>query len=541
MPEFTNDLNDLQISFTTAMSSSLEDGRLTLGYISDVESAGTYVPVVNIPYNYYNDYPRAEHEFTLGDYNLPSGVRLAFRWYSTSSSERCCIDDIRLMITPPICSVPENINILDIEDSSIEFAWEGNGLESGWNIEYGVAGFVLGTGIRIDHATSPVTINNLAAHTTYDIYIQSICTDGDLSEWSSAFSITTQCETVNITVANPFTEYFTQYLPVNYNAEGVIPDCWYSASSGNSAPLSVHVNFGFGNGHGNALILTSGNDYGLSNYIVLPTIQNAYNELELSFTTAMTNVVTGVFTLGYVSTFGDTSSYVILETIPNNNCNAPVLHEFQLSDYAIPDGANLAFRWQNFAGSWSCYLDDIIIRLRECEVPTNISIQSITSHSAEISWTAASMTTAYEIEYGLHDFVLGTGTRVQVNGNSYVLNNLLPNMEYDIYVRSVCGNNNESDWSSVGSFTTEDNVSILEYGNDFLLYPNPANSSCIIEGGKIQEIRVLNMHGQLIQKNEVSGVQYYKIDVNNFKSGIYIICIVTIEQKVLSYKLIVQH
>src|SRR5690606_20346477 len=63
--------------------------------------------------------------------------------------------------------------------------------------------------------------------------------------------------------------------------------------------------------------------------------------------------------------------------------------------------------------------------------------------------------TQWEIEYDTAGFTLGTGTRVVVNTNPYILSVLNSNTEYDFYVRAICGANDTSMWSAPSSFTTD--------------------------------------------------------------------------------------
>ena len=75
--------------------------------------------------------------------------------------------------------------------------------------------------------------------------------------------------------------------------------------------------------------------------------------------------------------------------------------------------------------------------------------------SANISWTERGTATSWEIEYGPHGFTLGSGTNISVTQNPYTLTNLTSATNYDVYVRSDCGNNDFSGWSiNHASFAT---------------------------------------------------------------------------------------
>lgn len=72
-----------------------------------------------------------------------------------------------------------------------------------------------------------------------------------------------------------------------------------------------------------------------------------------------------------------------------------------------------------------------------------------------LTWGGSSQPDHWEVEYGPHDFVLGTGTMVSTTNSQFEIypleNNgiLSPNTWYDFYVRSVCSDNIYGDWDSV--------------------------------------------------------------------------------------------
>ncbi|MBS1534457.1 MAG: fibronectin type III domain-containing protein [Bacteroidetes bacterium] len=91
-----------------------------------------------------------------------------------------------------------------------------------------------------------------------------------------------------------------------------------------------------------------------------------------------------------------------------------------------------------------------------CNAPSNLSIDSVTSNTAHVSWTAAVPTpTQYDIY--LSTFVTaptaGTTPTGFVSSSSADLINLNPNMTYYLWIRSDCSSS-QSSWVSGGSFTT---------------------------------------------------------------------------------------
>lgn len=101
----------------------------------------------------------------------------------------------------------------------------------------------------------------------------------------------------------------------------------------------------------------------------------------------------------------------------------------------------------------SCKNDDDVTIAR-CTEPESIEISEISFDNALISWESANETASYTVEYGLSGFLPGMGTQVQSETNSITLTELAANTTYNVYIKSVCGNSNESMFTEAVAFTT---------------------------------------------------------------------------------------
>lgn len=92
------------------------------------------------------------------------------------------------------CLHPENLVISDITAESASIMWDEIGAAINWKLEYGESGFSLGSGIVISDidGTPGIELTNLAFLTTYDLYLKSICTENEESEYFGPFSFTTK-------------------------------------------------------------------------------------------------------------------------------------------------------------------------------------------------------------------------------------------------------------------------------------------------------------------------------------------------------------
>lgn len=136
----------------------------------------------------------------IGLNNLPGTIyRFVFEAYSGSSyTGDIAIDDI-LIDDSFACFKPLNVaTTANISCDSIEVTWTSR---SGTSfIEYGPSGFNPGSGLRTPIVSSPYTLGNLSANTTYDIWVYDSCA-GNISSGSlvSTSTASNPLPTANIT------------------------------------------------------------------------------------------------------------------------------------------------------------------------------------------------------------------------------------------------------------------------------------------------------------------------------------------------------
>lgn len=89
--------------------------------------------------------------------------------------------EVETFITDYNCNKPLYLDGYNEYLESLIIYWNHNG-ENSWQIEYGLYGFEIGTGIKINTSEEPYQIYNLQNHTTYQIYVRAICSGGGYSE-----------------------------------------------------------------------------------------------------------------------------------------------------------------------------------------------------------------------------------------------------------------------------------------------------------------------------------------------------------------------
>jgi hypothetical protein len=100
------------------------------------------------------------------------------------------------------CREPQLLLSSNITTNSADLAWTPCGIETLWNLEWGPAGFVLGTGTMVTGLTSPsYSLIGLDDITSFDFYVQADCGTDAVSLWAGPATFQT--------LANPLSGAYT--------------------------------------------------------------------------------------------------------------------------------------------------------------------------------------------------------------------------------------------------------------------------------------------------------------------------------------------
>lgn len=87
-----------------------------------------------------------------------------------------CSDDDEPQQPEGTCETPTDLIVQNATATSVTLDWISAG--SAWTVEYGMAGFDIGTGTQVEVEAKPVTIDGLSAFTDYDFYVRNNCSSG---------------------------------------------------------------------------------------------------------------------------------------------------------------------------------------------------------------------------------------------------------------------------------------------------------------------------------------------------------------------------
>ena len=341
------------------------------------------------------------------------------------------------------CYMP-NIYIDHISDTSADVIWAAGYDENAWEMEYALFGDSVWTPI-INPTSGIVTLYQLSPYTNYQIRMRAVCSSDQKSEWALT-DFTTECAKLSV----PFSEDFNSCNTATGSLSTQFPDCWtkYDGFSTFYPYVTHYNNYGT---TGNFLKFCS--TPGTYNIAVMPESAIDVNLLEVSFYMRVNKLSNGMI-VGIMTEANNFDSFVPVDTVFCTTINTFEHPAVSLDSYS-GDGKFIAFKNYNTVLG-NVYLDDIYVNLiSSCRYPSYITVSDIERNSAVVAWIERGSATSWEIEYGPLGFTPGTGTTIQTTQNPHTLTGLYAGTEYDVYVRSNCGNGDLSEWgTNHASFTT---------------------------------------------------------------------------------------
>jgi len=89
------------------------------------------------------------------------------------------------------CAEVSALTMTGVTIDSAYIMWTAGATETSWNVEYGMDGYVPGSGTMSIETATDIAIGNLTAGTDYDFYVQAICGAGDSAQWVGPFNFST--------------------------------------------------------------------------------------------------------------------------------------------------------------------------------------------------------------------------------------------------------------------------------------------------------------------------------------------------------------
>lgn len=361
--------------------------------------------------------------------------------------------------TPPACAPPVALTATNLTATSADLGWTVGSTETIWDVEYGGAGFLQGSGTLVTGTmTNPYAATMLTPDSDYEFYVRANC-GGSSSPWVGPFSFSTPCVAYTIPYFEGFEAGYTQDTDVDgcLTQESVVGTNNWTANNTlttyNRSPRT---------GAWNAFLR-----YGNTDWVFIP--------VELVGGTSYTTDV-------YARQDGATATNSDIEIsygIANNaaamtNSIAPatgiVNGNYQLITGAFTPAVSgvyyVGIKGYMNSSPWYISIDDIAIyESPSCVPPSVLTATNITATSADLGWTSTASN--WQVEYAAAGFTPGTGTTFMTSTNPHNLTGLTADSDYDFYVRAVCSPGDTSTWVGPFSFATPCNAYTIPYFEGF--------------------------------------------------------------------------
>jgi len=383
---------------------------------------------------------------TIVGANVPAASNFAWRLDGTwSSGDYYFYVDNFLAVEDCVCVPPNNVIASLIEENSITIGWDQFGtITTGWNVEYGLAGFTQGSGTLLTVTSQEALVGGLDPNTEYDFYVQGDCS-ADQSTWTGPSTFTTACSLTSATFTEDFDAVSTPEVPNCWTAIAVGANQFVrcrtiTTANPNSGPNHVEMYNSATNGAAEHVMLVGPGVNDLS---------SGSNQLRF-FAKRGTNAVD--LEVGTMSDPSDPTTFTLLTTISN----LTTTHEQFIVTFDNYTGTDeyFVFKHANTAATQYVYIDDVIWEpIPSCPLPSNLEATNITLTEADLSWVDNAGASQWEVEWGAEGFVLGNGTNSTETTTNLSLTGLTDGTTYEFYVRADCGGD-FSDWEGPIAFST---------------------------------------------------------------------------------------
>ena len=464
LPQFTQPLNRLSVSFTARISSAT-NGQLELGYVSSSAEFTTLTPVTCSTVSATAPVVRT---YNLDQYdNIPSDARLAFRLaYITTanSSVNVGIDDI-LIEELPFCVTPQIAGVSSITTTTADV--EITPSSNAQNYEVVCENVDDPTDTHTATAnTSDYTahVTGLAPQATYKVKVRAFCGGSDYSDWSDFTTFMTKCLAVTL----PYSEDFNSYTgtvtsttaPTGY-PDHPMPSCWLflnMSSNTGAYPQMFLTSYSSYVVSGNCLFFKSSST--TPAFAILPAFNHNLSQMQLTFTYRNEGVSAsnGTLHVGYMSDADDPSTFVSVKTCDQTTTLTPVVVQFNESGITS-DNYYIAFKYVGgTANNYYVSVDNILMDVMPyCSAPIIDSVVT-TETTANVYIASNPDAQTYQAIAVAPDADPNTATATPAvaDGNHMAqITGLNPQTEYDFYARVICDSATTSNWSFVMSARTQ--------------------------------------------------------------------------------------
>ena len=477
LPEFTNDIHDLRLSFW-ATSTSPSNGNVEIGVITNVADTSTFefVAIADRP---SDRGPGGATAGSFGNYMGPfdfNGVtaasgRIALRYTNTSASASWNLDDFTVSLIPDCPSpVKNSVTATSITDNSAVISWTDNdATHTAWTVYYKPSTDDNDSWLTMPATSDSVTLGNLSNTTQYDVYVITNCgTPSDIVDATNTIHFTTSQTPEGL----PFTATFpasgewmlNNSTAVNYWMTGVI-----DTTTGTNGLFVTHngTTPGYSANSFSAVVAeklltigTAGEIY--VDFDLLCGGESTYDYLKMFLAPGSQTYSAGTSDQSwssysysnyaynfsdYLSQTGNTSAFYKINLTHSNTLHITAVISNPNPTPDATSTAKLVFGWRNDGSVTSeqpgAVISNLTVGVISCPKPANLSASNIGMTSADLSWTSTGTETSWLVEY--KEVNSTSWIPVPVSGTaSTTLTGLTAGTNYEVRVQALCDGGDSS-------------------------------------------------------------------------------------------------
>lgn len=439
--------------------------KLYYGDVTMVQAGSSDTPEGTVQLDLLNmEASWMQAEYSLGTVEAGAVKRLYFLWHNDNTegnNPAAAIDNI--MINAIHCAQPAVVNVSDITAHSatvkVSHADEN---AVGWQLQYGESDPITVVG------DSVYLMTDLTAAQTYEVFVRSICNNGDTSVWTSYMFIT-DCDALGANTLPYICDF--EYNNIAGTRDYPLPACWKRTDS--QYPYVDLFSYGAYQG---SRYLYSGID-ATDFYVILPEINTEevlINQLQLGFYARISSEFSGTIDVGVMTNPDNPQTFVPQGTVSALTWDYQEF-EIPLSQYS-GSGSYVAMRLNSTGGFGDhgeilyslLYIDNITLGyIPDCQHPDALTQDNITTHSVDLSWSeVADSYNVYYRAFGTNNY--DSVTNVTMTNSIYTLTGLQAFTTYEWYVASVCANGSVVPSHTTNSFTTLcETIDVFPYQETF--------------------------------------------------------------------------
>jgi len=369
-------------------------------------------------------------------------IKIGFYGESTASNADNDLHIDNFEVLPySTCQRPTSVIASSITSTDATVNFTENGSSTSWEYVYGDVATITdpSTVTAIATTTNPILLSGLTPQTQYNIWVRSICDNGN-SDWSNLYSFVTEALPATLPYACDF-ETSTENLAWKSLSNGINIWAIGTAAANGSTSTGTQANY-ISNDNGASYAMTYGNIYAYtSRDIDFGTDPASFN---LSFDWKCqgyawsTSVYAGLRV--YLRDPSEAISTSGLPINPDDNLgtyyNSSTWQNAQLPIDNVSGVKRLIFvyfdGWYNYAPPAA--IDNISLVQATCPRPASVVASNLTPTTAEISW----------VHPGADSYIVSyrTNTSAMIyeaaTTSPYTIQGLTPGTQYLVSVRAIC-------------------------------------------------------------------------------------------------------